>query len=268
MCTPRGSGCHERVAILKRMGDMVKSHPKLYKSKNYDLVVDNVLVWCYIIAKPKGTSPQGKTMKGRFKTMAKEMTVAEKIQAVREFNARLTAEAAKGSTGWSGKQCDFDVRDFVLARGVRRLEDVRCRAAGKADWTIRINGKLYRGETKTNMGEWKVPCARISADDIFPGVDYVVYAAEVDNITKDNLPDMMFVFTRAQFIELLTVTGRKGLESSLRYNAKRGTVGIQAWSVYNKKTAKWVCARLNKYYDYLEANNIPTLRDWVEAVRG
>lgn len=196
------------------------------------------------------------------------MTKVEKIQAVREFHARLQAEKAQGSTGVVGKLCDFAVRDFVMAHGVEKLNDVRCRAAGKSDWTIRISGKLVKGETKTNMGEWKVPCARVSADDIFPGKDYVVYTAEVDNITEENLPDMMFVFTREQFIELLTVTGRKGLESSLRYNAKRGTVGIQAWSVYNNKTQKWVSARLNKYYDYLEANEIPTLRDWVEEVRG
>lgn len=196
------------------------------------------------------------------------MTKVEKIQAVRALHARLQAEKVLGSTGTFGKLCDFAVRDFVMAGGVRKAEDVRCRRSGKTDWSIRIAGKLVKGETKTNMGEWKVPCARISAEDIFPGMDYVVYTAEVDNITEDNLPDMMFVFTRAQFIELLTVTGRKGLESSLRYNAKHGTVGIQAWSVYNKKTQKWVSARLNKYYDYLEANEIPTLRDWVEAVRG
>lgn len=196
------------------------------------------------------------------------MTKLEKILAVKDFHARLQAERLAGSTGVMGKLCDFAVRDYVMAQGVRKADDVRCRRSGKTDWSIRVAGRMVKGETKTNMGEWKVPCARISAEDIFPGMDFVVYTAEVDNLTEDNLPDMMFVFTREQFIELLTVTGRKGLESSLRYNAKRGTVGIQAWSVYNKKTEKWVSARLNKYYDYLEENEIPTLRDWVEAVRG
>lgn len=196
------------------------------------------------------------------------MTKLEKIQAVREFHARLQAEKLSCSTGVVGKLCDFHVRDFIMAQGVRKAEDVRCRAAGKSDWTIRIAGHVYHGETKTNMGEWKVPCARISADDIFPGKAYVAYTAEVEGLTEENIPDNVFIFTREQFIELLTVTGRKGLESSLRYNAKRGTVGIQAWKVWNNKTGKWVEARLTKYYEYLEANEIPTLRDWVEGMRG
>lgn len=196
------------------------------------------------------------------------MTKQEKVQAVKAFHARLQAEKVQGSTGVIGKLCDFAVRDFVMAKGVQSENDVRCRAAGKTDWSIRINGKLYRGETKTNMGEWKVPCARISADDIFPGKAYVAFTAEVEGLTEENIPDNVFVFTRDQFIELLIMTGRKGLESSLRYNAKRGTVGIQAWKVWNNKTGKWVEARLTKYYDYLEANEIPTLRDWVEQVRG
>lgn len=196
------------------------------------------------------------------------MKKVDKIKAVREFHARLKAESAKGSTGELGKFADYHVRDFVMAHGVTSEADVRCRAAGKTDWTIRINGKLYRGETKTAAGGWKVAQPGIRAEDIYPKADFIAYAAEVDNLTEDNLPDMIFLLTRAQFIEMLTVTGRKGLESSLKYNAKRGTVEIQQWSVFNKKTQKWVSARLNKYYDYLEANNIPTLRDWVEEVRG
>ena len=196
------------------------------------------------------------------------MTKAEKIKAVREFHARLQEESAKGSTGVKGKLADFHARDFLMAHGVEDASDIRCRAAGKHDWAIRINGRYYYGETKTAAGGWKVTCPGIRAEDIYPDATWIVYTAEADNLTAENTPDMMFVLTREQFIELLTVTGRKGLESSLKYNAKRGTVEIQQWSVFNRKTGKWVCARLNKYYDYLEEHGIPTLRDWVETVRG
>lgn len=195
------------------------------------------------------------------------MTAQEKVIAIREFHERLKAEGLKGSTGEIGKLVDFHVRDFVMAHGVQTVSDVRCRPVGKCDWSIRINGRVYRGETKTAAGGWKVAEARISAEDIYPHADYIAYTAEVDNMTEDNFADLMFVFTRAQFIELLTVTGRKGLESSLKYNSKRGTVEIQQWSVFNKKSGKWVSARLNRYYDYLEENEIPTLRDFVDSVR-
>jgi hypothetical protein len=196
------------------------------------------------------------------------MTKQEKFNAIREFNIRIRDEQTKGSTGYIGKQVDFWVRDSIMVHGVSSVADVRCRRAGADDWCIRINGKLYRGETKTNMGEWKVPCARICADDIFPKADYVAFTAEVEGLTAENVADNVFVFTREQFIEMLTMTGRKGLESSLRYNAKRGTVGIQAWKLYSNQTGKWVEARLNKYYDYLEANAIPTIAEFLEMVRG
>ena len=196
------------------------------------------------------------------------MKKAEKYDAIRKFNARIRDEQEKGSTGYIGKQVDFWVRDCIMVHGVSSVNDVRCRRCGVDDWTIRIDGKLYRGETKTNMGEWKVPFARISADDIFPGKAYVAYTAEVEGLTEDNVLDNVFIFSRDQFIEMLTVSGRKGLESSLRYNAKRGTVGIQPWKLFSKQTGKWVEARLNKYYEYLEANEIPTIREFLEMVRG
>jgi len=196
------------------------------------------------------------------------MTYLDKLNAIREFNARIRDEQAKGSTGAVGKQVDFWVRDFIMARGVGSVADVRCRRAGADDWSIRVNGSYSYGETKTNMGEWKVPCARVVAEDIFPHADYVAFTAEVEGLTAENVPDNVFVFTRAQFIALLEFTGRKGLESSCRYNAKRGTVGIQAWKIYNKKSGKWCEARLTKYYEFLELNEIPTLRDFREQVRG
>lgn len=196
------------------------------------------------------------------------MTKAEKINAIREFNIRIRDEQAKGSTGYIGKQVDFWVRDAIMVHGVGSVDDVRCRRAGQADWSIRLGGKLFNGETKTNMGEWKVPCARICADDIFPKADYVAFTAEVEGLTAENVGDNVFVFTREQFIDLLIVSGRKGLESSLRYNKKRGTVGIQAWKMFSKQTGKWVEARLNKYYDFLEENEIPTINEFLGMVRG
>ena len=156
------------------------------------------------------------------------MKNSEKINRVRELNARLRDEQAKGSTGAVGKLMDFCVRDYLMAHGVDRADDVRCRSAVKSDWTIRINGKLYRGETKTNMGEWKVPFARINADDIFPTCAYVVYTAEVEGLDMDNFMDNMFVFTREQFIDGLI---RKAQELMLahpemRMNDISDTVGF------------------------------------------
>lgn len=195
------------------------------------------------------------------------MKKSEKIAQIKAFHARIREEQGKGSTGIVGKLMDFYVRDYLMSGGVRKAADVRCRANGKTDWTIKVSGVLCKGETKTNMGEFKAP-SNWTADDIFPGYAYVAYTAEVEGLTEDNFMDNMFMFTREQFIELLTVTGRKGLESSLRYNAKHGTLGIQPWKSYIPKTGKWCEARLNKYYDFLDNNGIPTLREFREAVRG
>lgn len=199
------------------------------------------------------------------------MTNAEKLIAIAAFAAALEEQDAKRSTASHAKFADFSVRDYLMAHGVENADDVRCRPSDKFDWTIRVNGKTLHGENKVGCGAvryGKTPAdVACVAEHIYPNVDFVSYCAEPAKLKAhpENAPKLVRVFTRVQFIEVLTVTGRKGLESSLRiHQTKSGTwqLEIQPWQT--KQTA----ARLGKYEEYCKANDIPTLEEFRAMVRG
>lgn len=200
------------------------------------------------------------------------MTKAEKIQAIKEFNARIREEQGKGSTGYMGKWVDMHARDYLMADGIRTESDIRCRAADKTDFTLRYDGQTYKGESKTGAGSWKFGKADWTEADIFPQIDLFVIAAETEFLTEENFMDQLWVATRAQYIAMLTYTGKKGLQSSLRYDPKRGIMKIQPYvtKCTDPKTGKerYAYARLNKFYEFIEQADLPTLREFREMVRG
>lgn len=200
------------------------------------------------------------------------MTKAEKIQAIREFNARIREEQGKGSTGFMGKWVDFHARNYLMAKGVEAEDDFRCRAADKTDFTLRYDGRAHKGESKTGAGSWKFAKADWTEDDIFPDIDLFVIAAETEFLTEENFMDQLWVCTRAQYIAMLTYTGKKGIASSLNYDAKHGLMKIQPYvtRVYDKKHDKvrYAYARLNRFYEFVEQEDLPTLREFRESIRG
>ncbi len=232
------------------------------------------------------------------------MTKAEKIQAIREFNNRIREEQGKGSTGAKGKWCDFYARNYLMKKGVEQETDVRCRAADKTDFTLRYDGLTHRGESKTGAGSWKMNPASLqnilqaeaqkplrerrteqeiresinradvpwTEDEIFPNIDLFVIAAETEFLTEENFMDQMWVATREQYIEMHRFTGKKGLSSSLTYDVKKGIMKIQPYVTRctDPKTGKerYAYARLNKFYEFIEQADLPTLREFREMVRG
>lgn len=200
------------------------------------------------------------------------MTKTEAILAFAELDERLRDEMLKGSTGTKGKWADAHARDYLLKKGIGSTDDVRCRKAGQVDVRIKVRGIYKDFEIKTAMSEWKVSSAEWSEADVLPGYDYVIYACESVFLSENNFHKLMWVFTREQFVEMLKATGSKGLQSSLRYNHKHETLGIQPWvtKVTDKKTGKerWAFARLNKFYAYVKANEIPTLEQFKEWAQG
>lgn len=200
------------------------------------------------------------------------MTKAEKIQAIKEFNARIREEQGKGSTGFMGKWVDFHARDYLMSKGVSSTADVRCRSAEKTDFTLYFEGRYHRGESKTGAGSWKFAKVDWTEDDIFPDIELFVIAAETEFLTEENFMDQLWVATREQYIAMLTYTGKKGIASSLNYDAKHGLMKIQPYvtRVYDKKHDKvrYAYARLNRFYEYVEQANLPTLREFKETIRG
>lgn len=200
------------------------------------------------------------------------MTKAEKIKAIQEFNKRIREEQEKGSTGFMGKWVDCHARDYLLAKGIDREDDFRCRAADKTDFTLRYAGRTYKGEAKTGAGSWKFAKAEWTEADIFPNIDLFVIAAETEFLTEENFMDQLWVATREQYIAMLTYTGKNGIKSSLTYDAKHGLMKIQPYfsKAYDKKYGKYryAYARLNKFYEFVAQADLPTLREFRDMVRG
>ena len=211
------------------------------------------------------------------------MKYSEKMSAEAWMEAELARQditnnkkgIMPGSTASHAKKADYHVRDFIMADGVGSVADVRCRPSDKFDWVIyvRKNGKTIRINGETKVGEGAVRYGKspadvaIDPDAIYPDVDFVAYCAEPKKLKAhpENIGKLFRVFTREQFIGVLTDCGRGGLSGSLRVHQQTtGTwqLEIKAW------TTSQCSARLAKYEDWVKANGVPTLAEFRAMVRG
>lgn len=178
-----------------------------------------------------------------------------------EYKTIVATMRAHGDKGTVGKLLDVLVRDYVLADGIKNTADVRCRKAGQIDWSIRVNGKMFHGETKTNSGEvvkgFDLTEADATIETVMEGADFIAYSPEANFANEGNFEKLMLVFTHEQFFEMLTAV-RKGGKPFVKA-AKGGTrLNIQTWTA----------CPLGRFYDFAEQNDIPTLEDFVKRMRG
>lgn len=211
------------------------------------------------------------------------MKNAEKHIAEMLFAAELARQSVTnnrkgimpGSTASHAKKADYHVRDFLMADGVGSTADVRCRPSEKYDWTLYIRkaGKTFRIDGETKVGEGAVRYGKSPADvaidpeAIYPDVDFIAYCAEPKKLKAhpERIGNLFRVFTREQFLSVLTDCGRGGLSGSLRVHQQTtGTwqLEIKAW------TTKQCSARLAKYEEWVKAQGVPTLEEFRRMVRG
>jgi len=207
------------------------------------------------------------------------MKNAEKKAAEARFIAELARQDVTnnrkglrtGSTASHAKKADYAVRDYLMAKGVGTTDDVRCRPGSKHDWDLFIKKVRIVGETKVGTGALRYATEaselNYDPDEIYPDVDYIAYCVDSKALKAhpERQETLFRVFTRAQFLQVLTDCGRKGLESSLRiHQSTSGTwqLEIVAWCT------KQCATRLGKYEDWVEANEIPTLEEFRMMLRG
>ncbi len=193
------------------------------------------------------------------------MKNSEKLALQAEYHEVIAGYARKGSTATVHFEVDGWVRDYLTKKGITRADDIGCRRQEQDDFAIRVNGKLNHGETK--IGEGAVCYAprqenlSITEDMVLSGKDLIAYATCADGITKDTFMKLMYMFTREQFIACLSACGKNGLNSTLRIKqAKRGQwqLEIQHWNPRPEE----------RFFDWIEKNNIPTLEEFKKALRG
>lgn len=176
-----------------------------------------------------------------------------------------------GSTASHCKKADYKVRDYLMAKGVGSTDDVRCRPSSQHDWDIVVKKMRIVGETKVGTGavRYAKEQAELSynPDEIYPDVDYIAYCAHSDKLKAhpERQAELFRVFTREQFIQVLTDCGKKGLESSLRIHQQTtGTWQLEIVAWKTSQTAK----RLGLYEEWVETHSVPTLEEFRKALRG
>ena len=156
------------------------------------------------------------------------MKRAEFYAALEDYKKELTRQDEKHSTGSIGKLMDVIVRDYLLVKGIKTVNDVRCRKTTKVDVKTRALGKIEiktgSGAVAYGAGFTKEDCI---AENVCNNADFIVWAPFSMFLTENNFPRMFWMFTRQEFINALETIGKNGLQSSLKVSKQGAQLNIQ-----------------------------------------
>ena len=184
----------------------------------------------------------------------------KKFVIEQEILAYRSAVLANGSDlGRFGKVLEVETRDFILARGIRSIQDVKARKLGKVD--VRARG--VKVEIKSGSGSvcyadldgFGNPIKPFTKEDlreenVLSNSGLIVwYPFPKIAVNSPRKFEMGFVFEREQFIDMLKAIGKNGLKSSLKVSKHGAQINIQTISP----------AVEQRMWDYLETNDIPSI---------
>ena len=152
-----------------------------------------------------------------FEFLAKNKQSQRKLD---ELKAAAYAKYANAGTGSAGSQFEIAVVQVASASGIKS-EFVK--AAGKVDLIVYLpgtDGRRHRIQIEIKSGSGIVAqlepelgtrsIADFTEDVILPTADLVIYAAKPDEFeTLDDLLDNSAVFTRREFIDMVSAAGGK-----------------------------------------------------------
>lgn len=179
------------------------------------------------------------------------MKRTEFYKALDEYKQELARQDEKRSTGSIGKLMDVLVRDYLLVKGIKTVNDVRCRKTTKIDVKTRALGKIEiktgSGAVAYGAGFTKEDC---TAENICNNAEFVAWAPFSAYLTENNFSRMFWLFTRDEFINTLETIGKNGLQSSLKISKQGAQINIQTITPKMEE----------RLWDVLE--NIPTLEEF------
>ena len=179
------------------------------------------------------------------------------------YKNALAMQDEKNSTGSAGKMLDVLVRDYLMKKGIENGADVKCRKSEKHDFTLIINKKVYNGETKSGGGAIlygdKATVENVQTYNFYKDVQLIAYTLSGKILTEQNFMKITVLFTRQQFIDMLEYTGKNGIVSSV-------TIKTTCKGVKQAQIQTWSAARENKFFDFIEKNNIPTLEQFARTI--
>lgn len=191
------------------------------------------------------------------------MKNAKMNEYLNNYKNALAMQDKKHSTGSAGKMLDVLVRDYLMKEGIKNGADVRCRKSEKHDFTLIINKKVYNGETKTGGGAIlygdKATAENVQSYNFYKDVQLIAYTINGKILTEQNFMKITVLFTRQQFIDMLEYTGKNGINSSV-------TIKTTCKGVKQAQIQTWSNARENKFFDFIENNNIPTVEQFAQSI--
>lgn len=179
------------------------------------------------------------------------------------YKNALAMQDEKRSTGSAGKLLDVLVRDYLMKKGIENGADVKCRKSEKHDFTLIINKKVYNGETKSGGGAVlygdNATIENVEQHNFYNDVQLIAYTMTSKILTEQNFMKITLLFTREQFINMLEYTGKNGIKSSV-------TIKTTCKGVKQAQIQTWSAARENKFFDFIEQNNIPTVEQYAQSI--
>lgn len=205
------------------------------------------------------------------------------IEGRKYQDARLACEDAKGSTASANKRAEAIGRNSMLKNGICKgagknsgVYDVRARPQDKPDLVVTTpDGKRLHIEIKTGAGAvnyakvgygdepfTKADC--FNSDLIFPDKELIAFSPCADTITDENVDDQFYIFYREEFLDcLLHMYRGRG------QNAGTFAAAIHVTKYGAQLNIQTISNRpYNNFYDYVEENEIPTMRQFKEEVLG
>ena len=191
------------------------------------------------------------------------MKNAKMNEYLSNYKNALAMQDKKHSTGSAGKLLDVLIRDYLMAEGIKNGADVKCRKSEKHAFTLVINKKVYNGEVKTGGGAIlygdKATVENVQSYNFYRDVQLIAYAIDGKILTEKNFMRITVLFTREQFINMLEYTGKNGINSSV-------TIKTTCKGVKQAQIQTWSSARENKFFDFIENNNIPTVEQYAQSI--
>ena len=139
-----------------------------------------------------------------------EGTKTEKARFAEQLERAAEADA-KSSTAEKNKVLETLIRRYSKAQPMNKRE-YRARSCKKLlDLIIKLSGITYRIEIKVGNGVLVYHDATYggneldyyTSDEVLPNIDLIFWAPYTDETDYINFPDMVHVFTRAQFLKML-----------------------------------------------------------------
>lgn len=124
--------------------------------------------------------------------------------------ARLSNEQAKSSTGVFGKLAEANVRYYLGNWSEKTLmskNDFRARTMKSNDCRVKLGNKYYNIEIKTGCGDLSYNVEGVNETELIPDADFVAWIPLTRGVNDENFPEYTYIFTRAEFIQLLYKMG-------------------------------------------------------------